>query len=823
MFSAAACSSGSASYEILLNRTDAGLEEGESVQLTATVEQDGKEVEADVEWKSSDNAVATVSDGDVTAVTAGSAVITAEYKGAEAACVITVTKYYQPQLRISLNYSDLRFTQAGQTETLIAQTTLGEEAADISVSFSSENTEVAKVSRNGLVTAVAEGETQIVARAESDGRYAESVCRVSVQPYAESVIYETDQQAYIYSRDDSRNDSIEFGEEVLAVRDRQTGNLLPYRVQDGAVTVLSDGSLSGERRIEIEGVSKTLIVTGVFVTYEVSSAEELVARVKGDTDDYIVLTRDIDMSDYLKEHPWNSTDMNSGAFFNFSFSGTLDGQGHSILNLNSTAGVIERNLNTVFKELSSEGTIKNLHLQVSIGLKASYEGARRALLIGDMYGTIENCFFDINAQFDVDWFMYGAAAFYNLSETACVRNTVFYIPTPSALRMICATAWGADFEGMGTFENVAYVYGSPNINGALPAKLNPDIRDIYCITASGTTGTFTDPKALNAEKYAAAPADKTNDASYWDDTTLEAITEAMDGFTFTEKQLWFGDTLVADNTRTIEISDAEGLVAGIRNKPWGNFILTQDIDMSGYLEENPWNWTDVRAFFDITFTGTLDGQGHSVLNLNASAGVIDRWENVVIREVGPTGVIKNLHMEVSLGVKAGGYDRALLFGNMYGTVENCFFELDVETSEAADQLHGIGVFYRLDTTSVVRDTAFYIPNGGNFRLMCATTGDASWKGTFENIAFIYNDFNYDILLQERVNPAVSDVYLIRQNEGAFTDAKVLSDAYATGSTVNGAALWEGTTLETITAAMKGFTFTDKKLMFGDTVVADLTE
>lgn len=113
---AAACSpdTGASNYRVSLSRTEASLEEGESVQLSAAVEQSGTEVEAEVTWKSSDPSVATVSGGNVTAVQAGSAVITATYEGAEAACVLTVTKYYQPQLRIKLNYSDVRFTGRGR-------------------------------------------------------------------------------------------------------------------------------------------------------------------------------------------------------------------------------------------------------------------------------------------------------------------------------------------------------------------------------------------------------------------------------------------------------------------------------------------------------------------------------------------------------------------------------------------------------------------------------------------------------------------------------------------------------------------------------------
>lgn len=55
----------------------------------------------------------------------------------------------------------------------------------------------------------------------------------------------------------------------------------------------------------------------------------------------------------------------------------------------------------------------------------------------------------------------------------------------------------------------------------------------------------------------------------------------------------------------IEISDAQGLLA-IPAAPYGSYRLTDDIDMSGV------DWKP------IAFYGTLDGQGHTIYNLNVS-------------------------------------------------------------------------------------------------------------------------------------------------------------------------------------------------------------
>lgn len=555
---------------------------------------------------------------------------------------------------------------------------------------------------------------------------------------------------------------------------------------------------------------------------EVSTAEELVNAMKNAPQANIVLVNDIDLADYLAANPWNSRDTSeNGAFFNVPFSGVLDGQGYSVTNLISTAGLVDRYLNTVFREISEKGIVKNLHIQAYLGLSAGGEGARMGLFIGNLYGTVENCFFEIHAEYNVDWYMYGAAPIYNLGEKAAVRNTVFYIPNTNGLRMICSTGWGQAFEGYGVFDKVAFVYGNSDVNNSLPTLYNPNITNIYIVRADKSAGEFNDAKALNSESYKAAETGDKNSKAYWDATSFEAITAAMDGFTFTANKLMFGEKVIADYDGVNEVSNAYDFVTSVRNHPAGSFKLTQDIDMNDYLQAYPWNWTDVRAFFDASFSGTLDGQGHSVLNFTSTAGLINRWENAVFREITEEGVVKNVHLQVSLGVTAfEGQGRAILFGNMYGTIENCFFEIDVQT-DSSWGMYGASVFYRLAETSSVKNTVFYIPNSSDFRLMCANTGTDA-LGTFENVTYVCGGFNMPGLLPNQVNPNISGINLIKVDEtaGTFSEVKTLKADYATGSTVNDASLWEDSTFDAVNAAMSGFTFSADKILFGETVIRD---
>lgn len=569
------------------------------------------------------------------------------------------------------------------------------------------------------------------------------------------------------------------------------------------------------------------IVNNVKETIEVSDAEGLVYAMTYKPWANISLKNDIDMSGYLAEHPWNSTSTGGdGAFFRQPFSGTLDGKGYSILNLNSTSGLVGRYTNVVFREISAGGTVKNLHLQASIGIKAGYEAERLAYLAGDMYGTIDNCFFEVDAQYYVNWMMYGAGPFYNLAATTSVTNSVFYVANPAPIRTTCSLAW-ADCEGLGTFENLVYVYGQTDYKNALPTKYNPSFKNIYFVRADNETGTFTDLKMLNTEKYAAGASTDTNSADYWDDTSFEAINSVMTGFTFAEKSMQFGETVIVDHALDIEVSDAFAFVRAVNNNHAASIKLTNDIDMSEYLALYPWSSTDSEsgAFFNFTFAGTIDGQGYSIYNFNSVAGVIPRWQNDVFKVLGETGVIKNLHIQVSVGVDVTYLDHAFFIGDMYGTIENCFFEFDVQTNPDKNYA-GTAAFYRLASTSVVKDTVFYISNPAGFRLMCASTGDASRIGTFENVTYIYGSFDYNNLLPDAVNPNISNIYIIREDasSGTFTDAKALTADYAAGESTNGEELWTASSLEDITAAMTdadagvSFTFTEKTLSFGEKVI-----
>lgn len=89
---------------ITLDKTSISLAEGEKTVLHA--ETKPEDVECTIIWKSSDEAIATVNEGEVTAVSEGSATITATAGNASAACEVTVTKELQAPEAGDFYYSD---------------------------------------------------------------------------------------------------------------------------------------------------------------------------------------------------------------------------------------------------------------------------------------------------------------------------------------------------------------------------------------------------------------------------------------------------------------------------------------------------------------------------------------------------------------------------------------------------------------------------------------------------------------------------------------------------------------------------------------------
>lgn len=154
---------------ISLDKTILSLAVGEFAQLTATVSP-ADATDKNVSWSSSDESVAKVADGKVTALKSGKATITAECGGKSAECSVTVTV---PVASISLDKTSLSLA-VGETVTLAA-TVKPDDATDKTVTWSSSDESVVTVG-NGKISALKVG--KVVVSATCGGKTAK--CEVEV-------------------------------------------------------------------------------------------------------------------------------------------------------------------------------------------------------------------------------------------------------------------------------------------------------------------------------------------------------------------------------------------------------------------------------------------------------------------------------------------------------------------------------------------------------------------------------------------------------------------------------------------------------------------
>ena len=214
---------------VTLSQAEAALNIGESVTLTATVLPDNA-TDKTVTWASSDPAVATVADGVVTAVAAGTATITVTTTdGAKTAtCTMTVAEpTYNIILKegtedaanwtvspnpategqtVTVTYSGTKKVKSikavrkapatiavtaitlnkteteikvGSTETLSVTAVAPDNATDKTYTWKTTDATIATVTAEGVVTAVAEGTVTIYAEA-NDGSGVKGNCTVTV-------------------------------------------------------------------------------------------------------------------------------------------------------------------------------------------------------------------------------------------------------------------------------------------------------------------------------------------------------------------------------------------------------------------------------------------------------------------------------------------------------------------------------------------------------------------------------------------------------------------------------------------------------------------
>ena len=218
---------------ISLNKTSLNLDVGNNEKLVATVSPEDA-TDKKVTWESSNNSVAKVtSDGTVSAVSKGTATITAKTSnGKTATCDVTVK---QPITSITLNKKSLEL-ERGEKSKVTATILPSNADGDKTVKWSSNKTSIATVSSDGTITAVAKGNATITATT-SNGKTA--TCSVTVGVPLKSISFENGVKEKTLNKGENFNLKVTYNPE-----DTDASKTITWSSTDTSVAKVENGKVT---------------------------------------------------------------------------------------------------------------------------------------------------------------------------------------------------------------------------------------------------------------------------------------------------------------------------------------------------------------------------------------------------------------------------------------------------------------------------------------------------------------------------------------------------------------------------------------------------
>ena len=354
-------------YDISLDYQFLDLEVGEEKILIATLLANGKKSKDTITWSTSNENVASVTDGKITAKGNGEAVITASAHNVSATAKVTVTTP-EPFLVLSATFIEVKM---GKTAQLDAWLTVGEAQ---NISYSSNNNTVVTVSNTGLITALAEGEAVITATT-GDGLTA--TCKVNVVVDYELIFPE------IENKDVFIGDVIDLNT-VVQINGAGTDEIVEilgsgFTVNGNIITIVDDGPITITAKYKNDAFSQT-----INSWIKISTTEEFL-NIKNNLGGHYMLVNDLyfEGAKVKAFTSWNTWNANNEVVFK----GVFDGQNHTIKNLQPIPE--SGNDASIFGYMASGSIVRNVNFIGVIG-----EG-RFSVVASWCHGLIENVYVDM--------------------------------------------------------------------------------------------------------------------------------------------------------------------------------------------------------------------------------------------------------------------------------------------------------------------------------------------------------------------------------------------------------------------------------------------
>lgn len=262
---------------VSLDKTSLTLVEGNSETLTATVTPDNA-INKTVTWSSSNTAVATVENGVVKAVSAGTVTITATAGGKSATCAVTVSAAYVPATAVQLSQETAEI-RVGETLQLTA-TVKPDNATNKTVIWSSGDTEIATVDANGLVTGLKTGEVSIFA-ITADNRGA--TCGVTV------TAAQTGETKYALTVNNGTGDGEYAKDEIVTITADPAAANHSFYMWDGAEGLeFVDGTSANKSTVKFKMPNHAVTLTAKYL--DTSVLQVIIDPNGGEFTDSVVVT-----------------------------------------------------------------------------------------------------------------------------------------------------------------------------------------------------------------------------------------------------------------------------------------------------------------------------------------------------------------------------------------------------------------------------------------------------------------------------------------------------------------------------------------------------
>lgn len=257
-----------------LDKNSMNMKVGDSEYLKATITPDNV-TDTSLTWKSSDPSVATVDgSGYVTAVAPGGAVITATTSnGQKDECIVTVLR---PAAGIELNYTTMT-VKKGTIFYLSAKVTPAD-AYDQSVTWTSDNEQVATVAQDGTVTTLTTG-VAVITATSNDNPELTATCTVTVTQSVTGLTL------------NAREKTIKVGEQFLLVAtvlpsDSENRGVTFTSSDESIATVDENGLITG-----LKGGTTLIVVKteerGLMATCTITVQEDITSITLSETETYV--------------------------------------------------------------------------------------------------------------------------------------------------------------------------------------------------------------------------------------------------------------------------------------------------------------------------------------------------------------------------------------------------------------------------------------------------------------------------------------------------------------------------------------------------------